>query len=141
MVEISIDLRNINYQYPDSKQLIFNDLNLSVQSGQLVALVGPSGCGKTTLLRIISGLISDFSGTVFLDGHEEKLLGKAGLMPQDDLLLPWRTVLENSSLPLEIKGLGKDESKRLDPLEFGLRVMKMPIPISYPVGCGKGLLF
>lgn len=144
MVEISIDLRNINYQYPDSKQLIFNDLNLSVQSGQLVALVGPSGCGKTTLLRIISGLISDFSGTVFLDGHEEKLLGKAGLMPQDDLLLPWRTVLENSSLPLEIKGLDKDEiQKKVRPLlqEFGLEGYENAYPHQLSGGMRQRVAF
>lgn len=88
-----------------------------------MALVGPSGCGKTTLIHILAGLLTPTSGEILLDGSPETILGKVGLMPQQDLLLPWRTVLDNCSLPLEIKGVSVQtarEKARGVLIQFGL---------------------
>ena len=65
----------------------------TLKAGTVGALVGPSGCGKTTLLRIITGLDSDYSGTVHLPDH-----GKLGMVFQEPRLLPWRSVEQNVRL-------------------------------------------
>ncbi|MDK2822226.1 MAG: putative hydroxymethylpyrimidine transport system ATP-binding protein [Clostridia bacterium] len=123
MVATLLEAKNISYGYEGMSQLIFDGLSFTVQDGEFVTLVGPSGCGKTTLLHILAGLITDFSGNILLDGMEVERLGKISLMPQQDLLLPWRTVLENGSLPLEIKGLTKMDAQkqaRQILIQFGL---------------------
>ena len=65
----------------------------TLKAGAVGALVGPSGCGKTTLLRIITGLDADYTGTVHLPDH-----GKLGMVFQEPRLLPWRTVEQNVRL-------------------------------------------
>jgi ABC-type nitrate/sulfonate/bicarbonate transport system ATPase subunit len=80
------------------------DLSLTVQSGEVVALVGPSGCGKSTLLELLAGLQAPDDGTVAAE--------PAAYMPQRDLLLPWRTALANAALALECAGVGKADARR-----------------------------
>jgi ABC-type nitrate/sulfonate/bicarbonate transport system ATPase subunit len=79
-------------------------LTLSVQQGELLAIVGPSGCGKTTLLELICGLQQPDSGVV----HS----APAALMPQHDLLLPWMDASENAALALRIAGVPRAEARR-----------------------------
>lgn len=80
-------------------------LDLEVREGEFASLLGPSGCGKTTLLNIIAGLIRPDSGRIFLNGREvESCRGYVAYMQQDDLLLPWRTALENAILGPELRG-------------------------------------
>lgn len=83
---------------------VLEDVSLSVREGEFISVIGPSGCGKTTLLNCIAGLDEPNSGTVKLDGYTQVRLGKVGFMPQKDVLLPWRTVLDNVILGLEIMG-------------------------------------
>ncbi len=81
-----------------------------VQAGEFVCVVGPSGCGKSTLLRILGGLLRPTRGRVCLDGQE--LTGpkhEIGYVFQHANLMPWRTVLRNVALPLELQKLPKDE--------------------------------
>ncbi len=79
-------------------------ISLTVKPQEFVSLLGPSGCGKSTLLNIISGLIRPDHGEVRIHGQDGRgRTGLASYMPQKDLLLPWRTVLDNVILPLEIE--------------------------------------
>jgi NitT/TauT family transport system ATP-binding protein len=87
-----------------------DNVSLDVRKGQFIALIGPSGCGKTTLLNLIAGLIPPDSGTVAYEGTEVKGPNtKVGYLTQLDALLPWRTVLGNVALPLEIRRVPKGE--------------------------------
>jgi len=72
---------------------VLREMAFTLKVGTVGALVGPSGCGKTTLLRIITGLDADYSGTVHLPDH-----GKLGMVFQEPRLLPWRTVEQNVRL-------------------------------------------
>src|SRR5262249_10952071 len=76
-------------------------------------IVGPSGCGKSTLFNILAGLIEPTAGRVFLDGQPaRRLLATVGYMPQKDLLMPWRSVLDNTTLGLEIGGTPRRSARR-----------------------------
>ncbi len=89
------------------------DVSLTLGAGEFVSVVGPSGCGKTTLLRILAGLLEPGGGRVLLDGDEQReLLGRIGYMPQDDLLMPWRTTLDNVTLGLELAGVERAQARR-----------------------------
>lgn len=87
------------------------DITIRVERGEFVSIIGRSGCGKTTLFNIVAGLLSPSKGSVILEG--EDVTGRAGLvayMLQKDLLLPWRTVIENVVLGLELAGVPKKDS-------------------------------
>ncbi len=89
-----------------------SEVDLEVEAGAFVSIVGPSGCGKSTLFNILAGLVPQSGGSVLVDGREPgSLLGVAGYMPQKDLLMPWRTVLDNTTLGLEIGGMRRREAR------------------------------
>ncbi|MBI5380609.1 MAG: ABC transporter ATP-binding protein [Opitutae bacterium] len=111
----TIDLEgySLSYLAPDGVPLlrVLSDITLSVKGGEFIAIVGPSGCGKTTLLRAIAGLIPSESRATQTKGIlrvfgaptvDAKRSRKFALTFQNAVLLPWRTVRENVSLPLEI---------------------------------------
>src|SRR3954469_22911084 len=82
-------------------------VDLRVDVGEVVAIVGPSGCGKSTLLEIFAGLQQPDSGSLAGGG-----LDTCALMPQSDLLLPWRDALGNAGLALECAGSSKAQARR-----------------------------
>jgi NitT/TauT family transport system ATP-binding protein len=83
--------------------LAIEKASLSIGSGEFVAVVGPSGCGKSTLLKLISGLVQGTRGKVRVDGVElTRPLKNVGMAFQNPTLLPWRNILDNVLLPLEI---------------------------------------
>ena len=87
-------------------------VSLQVAPGAFVALVGPSGCGKSTLLRIIAGLDTATSGRVELEassGQAHATRAPIAYVFQDAHLLPWRSVLDNAALPLELSGVSRPE--------------------------------
>jgi ABC-type nitrate/sulfonate/bicarbonate transport system ATPase subunit len=87
------------------------EVTLHVPARRFVSIVGPSGCGKSTLFNLIAGLLQPSSGQIFVDGEE--VAGTAGLvgyMLQKDMLLPWRTVLDNVVLGLEVQGVARRDS-------------------------------
>ncbi len=89
---------------------IFEKVSLQVPPSAFVCIVGPSGCGKTTLLRIIDGLIPHDGGQIILNGQEVLTPGPdKGFVFQDSSLLPWRTVMSNVALGLEIQGVSRTE--------------------------------
>lgn len=101
------------------------DTSMSVEEGRFVSIIGPSGCGKSTLFNIIAGLLMPTSGQVFADGRN--IVGKSGYvgyMLQKDMLLPWRTILNNIILGLEVRGVPRSQSvERALPLmeKYGLK--------------------
>lgn len=107
----------------DSEKIIEN-ISIELHEGEIVSILGVSGGGKTTLFNIISGLCLPDEGTVCIDGKD--VTGEAGnvsYMLQKDLLLPYRTILDNVALPLIIRGMKKKEArKKATPYfeEFGL---------------------
>jgi len=85
---------------------VFEGMSFSVQQGQIFSIVGPSGCGKSTLLRLIAGLEEKTSGKILLDG--KSLTGcdaQVGMVFQEYALFPWRKLVENIEVALEIKGV------------------------------------
>jgi ABC-type nitrate/sulfonate/bicarbonate transport system ATPase subunit len=101
------------------------DLTLIVPAGRFVTVIGPSGCGKSTLFGLLAGLIIPTTGSVAVHGASViGQPGQVGYMPQRDLLLPWRTVLENVTLGPELARRGSMQAARRDARErlpiFGL---------------------
>jgi len=95
------------------------DVGIEIGQGEFVSIVGPSGCGKSTLFNIIAGLVKPSSGKVLLDGDQpDELLGRVGYMPQKDMLMPWRTVLDNTTLGLELNGVRKKKAHKQALAEF-----------------------
>src|SRR5882757_433079 len=87
-------------------------VDLEIPAGRFVSLIGPSGCGKTTIFNVVAGLLAPTTGRVLIDGEDATgLIGQVGYMLQKDLLLPWRTVLDNVALGLEIKGVPMKEAR------------------------------
>jgi ABC-type nitrate/sulfonate/bicarbonate transport system ATPase subunit len=104
--------------------LTLSDVSLTLDRGEFVSIVGPSGCGKSTLLKLLAGLLVPSAGEIRLAGTEpDELLGQVGYMPQDDLLMPWRTTLDNVTLGLELAGTPRGEARavaRRELARFGL---------------------
>ena len=83
-------------------------VSFTLEKGRFLSILGPSGCGKTTLFNIIAGLLEPDTGTVTLNGESLILHpGMTGYMLQRDLLLPWRTIADNITLPLTLRGMHK----------------------------------
>ncbi|SDZ24118.1 putative hydroxymethylpyrimidine transport system ATP-binding protein [Evansella caseinilytica] len=113
-------------------QLLFDSLQFRVEAGEFICIIGPSGSGKSTLFKLITGLSRPETGQILLHGTaHDSLLGKVGYMPQHDLLLPWRTVVANAALPLELKGASRKEAEqRVTKLlgQFGLEHVANSFP-------------
>lgn len=97
-----LELKNICKKYGDTE--ILKDINISLKEGELVSLLGPSGCGKSTVFNIITGLTEYDSGELSKDGE-------ISYMYQKDLLLPYKSILDNVALPLQIKGVKKKAAR------------------------------
>src|SRR5215470_16033373 len=101
----SVDIGNVTLTYRGGAGgvLALKDTSLSVRRGEFAAVVGPSGCGKSTLMKLVTGLIAPDSGEIVIFGDQVRGPVKiAGMAFQNPNLLPWRKVIDNVLLPLEI---------------------------------------
>lgn len=126
MKEVLLEIRDIKYDYREDDEVfpVLTDIDLSILEGEFVCIIGPSGCGKTTLFNILVGLEKPDQGKIILDDEDITCTrGHIAYMPQKDLLFPWRTIIENLLLGVEInKGdlkAARKEAEDLIPL-FGL---------------------
>ncbi|MCC6211929.1 MAG: ABC transporter ATP-binding protein [Burkholderiales bacterium] len=114
-------LRDVSKIYQSSDGTVLTalqDITLSVRPGEFASVVGPSGCGKSTLLRLIAGLDRPSRGDVLLAGAPVIApIPSVGIVFQDPLLMPWRTVLDNVMLPIEVLRLS-DGNHRAQALEL-----------------------
>lgn len=106
-----LEINQLTYSFNQNDRPIFQSLSMLVESGEFVSLIGPSGSGKSTLFKLITGLIEPNQGEIRIQGNiqDSRRLGNVGYMPQTDLLLPWKTVLENVMLPIEINRGNRQE--------------------------------
>lgn len=96
----------------DGEKIIEN-ISIDLQEGELISLLGVSGGGKTTLFNIISGLKKPDEGRVLLEGEDVTgKPGKVSYMLQKDLMLPYRTIVDNVALPLIVQGMKKEEARK-----------------------------
>ncbi|HEY8708116.1 MAG TPA: ABC transporter ATP-binding protein [Burkholderiaceae bacterium] len=112
----TVEIQAVSVVYPAKEHTVtaLDNVSLSIQEGEFVSLIGPSGCGKTTLLRVIADLEQITSGVVRVNGlgaRDARLARAYGYVFQAPALFPWRTVLANVCLPLEIHGLAKAKAR------------------------------
>ena len=108
-------IRNLSkvYKRDDSETVAIEDFTLDIKKGELISIIGPSGCGKTTILRMIAGLLQPTSGSITIEGRPCTEPGPdRGMVFQDFALLPWRSVVKNVELGLEIAGVPKEERRQ-----------------------------
>jgi len=109
-----IDIRGLSliFQTADTPVFALSDIDLSIAGGEFVSFIGPSGCGKTTLMRVMADLERPTEGTITVNGvtpEQARLQRAYGYVFQAPALYPWRTVIRNITLPLEIMRLDRGE--------------------------------
>ncbi|MHB1929485.1 MAG: ABC transporter ATP-binding protein [Acidimicrobiales bacterium] len=106
-----VELRGLSKSFGPLRAV--DHVDLAARPGELVALIGPSGCGKSTLFDVVAGLEQPDAGEVRIDGVAvADRLGASAYMPQRDALLPWRRVVDNVGLPLELRGRRRADARR-----------------------------
>lgn len=118
--------------------LALDDVSMVARRGQFITLIGPSGCGKSTLLRIAAGLVEADQGDVTIFGETVETAQRnkhIGFVPQSPALLPWRTVLENVQLPLQVNRrnkptVGRAAAEILDSVGLGAVLDRRPYELS-----------
>ena len=115
---LAVEVRNASviYQTADTPVQALSNIDLQIGEGEFVSLIGPSGCGKTTLLRVIADLEQISDGAVLVNGvspHAARMARSYGYVFQAPALFPWRTVLGNVMLPLQIQGRGAAQSRSI----------------------------
>lgn len=114
-MELVISNINHHFELRGETLPVLENVSITVQPGELVALLGPSGCGKSTLLRLVAGLEPPRSGRIIADGAAIDGPDPSRVVVfQDPTLYPWRTVFDNVALGLEAQGRLKAERQRVD---------------------------
>ena len=125
--QLAVDVQGASVIYPsaqphDPPVHALSSIDLQIQQGEFVSLIGPSGCGKTTLLRVIADLEPITAGRVLVNGlspHDARLARAYGYVFQAPALFPWRTVLGNVMLPLQIHGRPKAQAEAVAREQLG----------------------
>lgn len=123
------------------ERLVLQDINLTIDSDELVVVLGPSGCGKTTLLNLIAGFIPADGGSITLDGQPVSGPGAdRGVVFQHEGLLPWRNVLDNVAFGLQLAGVEKSERRAVAQRMLkkpGCRGLSTILSGSFPAACAS----
>lgn len=109
-----LEVQSLSMEFSNASGVVsaLTPVSFALAKGSFVSVIGPSGCGKSTLFNIIAGLQRPSGGTVSIDGEDATgTIGRVGYMLQKDLLLPWRTVLDNVVLGMEIKGVPRTRAR------------------------------
>jgi ABC-type nitrate/sulfonate/bicarbonate transport system ATPase subunit len=129
-----IEFNNVSKTFSGAGQVIpaLKNVSFKVMPGEFVTIIGTSGSGKSTLFNLCVGLLKPDDGEILIDGEQlKKRTGMVGYMPQEDLLLQWRSVLDNIIIPLEIQGIPKIKARQtaLEMLpDFGLKKFENEYP-------------
>lgn len=133
-----IKLRVSNFRQQYEGMPIVEDVSFYLNKNEFVTLIGPSGCGKTTIFNMVAGIVPIEEGKVFIDGKDcTGETGHVSYMYQKDLLLPWKRVIDNTILPLIIKGetVGEARKKAIPYLSlFGLEGFEYKYPFQLSGG-------
>ena len=97
-----LSLEEVSYSYKPNKPIV-DGVSLELEKGKFYSLLGKSGCGKTTLLKLAAGLLTPENGSIHLQGNEINSSEMIGFVFQSPTLLEWKTVLDNTLLPISIK--------------------------------------
>ena len=115
MSTIKVELSKVSQQFvrpPTDVFTALEEVNIRIEAGKFVSLIGPSGCGKSTIFNIVAGLQQPTRGEVIINGRESTgMVGAVGYMLQKDLLFPWRTVIDNIVLGMEVRGVSKQAAR------------------------------
>src|SRR6202171_455745 len=110
--KLHVDNLSMTVRTPAGAFAALAPITLSIPQGRFVSLIGPSGCGKSTIFNIIAGLLEPTGGRVIIDGVDATgSIGRVRYLLQKDLLLPWRNVLDNVILGMEIQGVPLPEAR------------------------------
>jgi len=108
--KLLIENLKVEYYTKNQSAVALEHVDLTVEDGEFVSVIGPSGCGKSTLLKVVSGLLQPAAGSAYIDGKLiEGVPDQVGMVFQNDALLPWKNVIDNVRLPLEIRKLSRNE--------------------------------
>ena len=139
-VSAGIELRGVSKTFRNGRRSVpvLQDIRFDAKPGEFVSVIGPSGCGKSTLFKLVAGLETADTGTTEINGKPLKHSDHpVAYMPQKDLLLPWRSVVRNVTIPLEIGGMKKAEAvekaRKLFPV-FGLEGFEDAYPFTLSGG-------
>ena len=110
---LAVEALGKSYPGPRGVTEVLRGISLQMAPGEIIGLIGPSGCGKTTFFNILAGLVSPDEGSIRLDGRQvAHIRSHVAYMQQKDLLLPWRTALDNAILGMEIQGVPKARARQ-----------------------------
>ena len=118
---MKLEISGLSFSYGERQ--VLEDISFGVAEGEFVSLLGPSGCGKSTVLKLLTGILSPDRGRILVDGEEIRgLSSHFAYMPQNDLLFPWKTILDNVCLYGRIHGSLEEMRER------------MGVPIIFKIG-------
>jgi ABC-type nitrate/sulfonate/bicarbonate transport system ATPase subunit len=142
--DVGIHLKSVSKRF--GELVVLHGIDFDVPRHSRIGIVGPSGGGKSTLLHIVAGLLEPDAGQVAVEGATgaKDRLARCALMPQRDLLLPWRTALDNATIALENRGVSRSEARnRTRPLfaRFGLAMFEEVRPAQLSGGMRQRVSF
>lgn len=132
------DLQMIYKRPKNTELVVFDKLNLTFELGKKHCIMGASGCGKSTLINIISGYEKPTNGTVFINDHEKLNSTDVGVVFQDNVLFPWKTVLQNLRFGLRMRGIHSKEATDIS-LEYLNHINMLDVKDCYPHELSGGM--